>query len=136
MLKIASTMLAMGFALSPLAARAQSSPDQIEAKKIFADLIAFRSSEGRGQVGPMAEYIVKRLRHSGVPGGDIAELPMAETLGLIVRLPGCYAGSERRAHDGQRTDVSSCARTKDAPAASLSAFLRTVRCMFWCGLGR
>jgi carboxypeptidase PM20D1 len=79
---------ALAFALCALPASAQTSPHEIEAKKIFSDLIAFRSSEGHDQVRPMAEYIVGRLREAGVPTDDLAEIPMGEAHGLIVRVAG------------------------------------------------
>src|SRR5688500_16499979 len=70
------------------AAHAQNSPADREAKKLFAELIAFRSAAGQGQATQVADYIVKQLRAAGVPAEDVVELPLGETKALIVRVPG------------------------------------------------
>lgn len=80
-------------AVASSAAHAQNSPADREAKRLFAELIAFRSAAGQGQTTQMADYIVKQLRAAGVPAEDIVELPLGETKALIVRVPGSNAAA-------------------------------------------
>jgi acetylornithine deacetylase/succinyl-diaminopimelate desuccinylase-like protein len=68
-------------------------PDEVrrEAREIFRDVIAFRTSEGLGQVPTMAKYLAERFRAAGFRDEDIHILPVGETASLVVR----YRGSGR-----------------------------------------
>ena len=70
------------------AAAAPLSPHQQQARAIFERLITFRTAQGQGQVPAMVEYIAETLRAGGVPAEDIAILPLDETAGMLVRIPG------------------------------------------------
>lgn len=67
---------------------AQETPDQIEARQIFEKVIAFRTSQGQGQVPPMVSYLEGVLREGGVPAENIAKIPKGETVAMLVRVPG------------------------------------------------
>jgi acetylornithine deacetylase/succinyl-diaminopimelate desuccinylase-like protein len=62
-----------------------------QAREIFQKLIAFRTSEGLGQVPAMAQYLADRFRAAGFSEQDIHILPVDETASLVVR----YRGSGR-----------------------------------------
>ncbi len=62
-----------------------------EAREIFEKIIAFRTSEGLGQVPAMARYLAERFRAGGFAEEDIHILPVGETASLVVR----YRGSGR-----------------------------------------
>jgi len=81
---------AIGIALVAMnaPALAQQGPDQAQARQIFEKVIAFRTSQGQGQVPPMVSYIEGVLREGGVPVENIAKLPKGETVGMLVRIPG------------------------------------------------
>jgi acetylornithine deacetylase/succinyl-diaminopimelate desuccinylase-like protein len=82
--------LAIGIALAGMSAPAlaQQGPDQAQARQIFEKVIAFRTSQGQGQVPPMVSYLEGVLREGGVSAQDIAKLPKGETVGMLVRIPG------------------------------------------------
>ena len=81
---------AIGVALAAITvpALAQQGTDQVQARQIFEKVITFRTSQGQGQVPPMVSYLEGLLREGGVPGENIAKLPKAETVGMLVRIPG------------------------------------------------
>jgi acetylornithine deacetylase/succinyl-diaminopimelate desuccinylase-like protein len=81
---------AIGVALAAITvpALAQQGPDQVQARQMFEKVIAFRTSQGQGQVPPMVSYLEGVLREGGVPAGNIAKLPKGETVGMLVRVPG------------------------------------------------
>ena len=81
---------AIGIALLAMAApaSAQQRADQAQARQIFEKIIAFRTSQGQGQVPPMVAYLEGVLRDGGVAPGDIAKLPKGDTVGMLVRVPG------------------------------------------------
>jgi len=92
------TTLALAFAALPTllfaaGAPKDTAPEEVrkEAREIFQKVIAFRSSEGLGQVPAMAQYLAERFRAVGFPEGDIHILPVGETAALVVR----YRGSGR-----------------------------------------
>ena len=82
--------LAVGVALAAITAPviAQQRPDQVEARQMFEKVITFRTSQGQGQVPPMVAYLEGVLREGGVPADNIVKLPKAETVGMLVRVPG------------------------------------------------
>jgi len=63
-----------------------------EAHDTFAKLIAFRTSEGLGQVPVMAEWLAQKFRDGGFAADDIQVLPQGETASLIVRYRGDGSG--------------------------------------------
>jgi acetylornithine deacetylase/succinyl-diaminopimelate desuccinylase-like protein len=92
------TTLALAFAALPTllfaaGAPRDTAPEEVrkEAREIFQKVIAFRSSEGLGQVPAMAQYLAERFRAVGFPEEDIHILPVGETAALVVR----YRGSGR-----------------------------------------
>jgi len=50
-----------------------AAPDDVraEAREIFADVVAMKTSEGLGQVPGMASYLARKLRAAGFPKKDI-----------------------------------------------------------------
>ena len=73
-----------------------STPEEVrkEAREIFQKVIAFRSSEGLGQVPAMAQYLAERFRAAGFPEKDIHILPSGEMASLVVRYPGNGRGGK------------------------------------------
>ena len=65
-----------------------------EAREIFQKVIAFRTSEGLGQVPAMAQYLAERFRAAGFPEQDIHILPVGETASLVVRYRGNGRGGK------------------------------------------
>src|SRR4029453_4979417 len=59
-----------------------------EAREMFERVISFETSEGKGQVPAMAEYLAGELRAAGIPDADIHILPLGETASLVVRYRG------------------------------------------------
>jgi len=59
-----------------------------EARNTYAKVIAFRTVEGVGQVGPMAEWLAQKFRDAGFASDDVQVLPLGETASLIVRYRG------------------------------------------------
>ena len=88
--------LVVGVALAAIAAPsiAQQRPDQVQARQMFEKVITFRTSLGQGQVPPMVAYLEGLLREAGVPADNIAKLPKAETVGMLVRVPGTDASAK------------------------------------------
>src|SRR6185436_1407426 len=71
MKKITALALALGAALltGPALAKDTAPPEEVrkEAREIFQKVIAFRTSEGLGQVPAMAQYLAERFRAAGFP---------------------------------------------------------------------
>lgn len=65
-----------------------------EAREIFQKVIAFRTSEGLGQVPAMAQYLAQRFGTAGFPEADIHILPVGETASLVVRYRGNGRGGK------------------------------------------
>jgi len=94
-LALAASLLATG----PTVARDTDKgmpPDDIrkEARDIFQKVIAFRTSEGLGQVPAMAQYLAERFRAAGFPEADIHIVPVGETASLVVRYRGNGRGGK------------------------------------------
>ena len=87
---------ALGSALAALTAPslAQDGSDKAQARRIFAKIIEFRTSQGQGQVPPMVSYLEGVLREGGVPPGNIVKLPKDETVAMLVRVPGTDRSSK------------------------------------------
>lgn len=86
MLKPLLVALALvGLAPSVEAATAES---KAEARQIFQDIIAFKTSVGLGQVPAMVDYLTAKFRAAGFPAEDIHVVPHGETAALVVRYRG------------------------------------------------
>ena len=85
-----SIRFAVSVALAAIStpAFAQTGPDQVQARQIYAKVIEFRTSQGNGQVPAMVSYLESVLRDNGISADNIAKLPKGETVGLLVRVPG------------------------------------------------
>lgn len=80
--------ISIALAATAVPAVAQQGPDQVQARQIYAKVIEYRTSPGKGQVPPMVSYLEGVLRDAGVPADNIAKLPKGETVGMLVRVPG------------------------------------------------
>ena len=72
---------------APAAVRAQ-------AREIFEKLIAYKTSEGLGQVPAMAQFLAAQFRAGGFPADDIHIVPVGETAALVVRYRGTGKGGK------------------------------------------
>jgi acetylornithine deacetylase/succinyl-diaminopimelate desuccinylase-like protein len=59
-----------------------------EARELFAKVISYETSIGKGQVPKLAEYLAGRFRAAGFPADDVHVLPLGETASLVVRYRG------------------------------------------------
>lgn len=92
MLKPLLVALALvGLAPSVEAATAES---KAEARQIFQDVIAFKTSVGLGQVPAMVDYLTAKFRAAGFPAEDIHVVPLGETAALVVRYRGTGKGGK------------------------------------------
>ncbi len=92
MLKPLLVALALvGLAPSVEAATAES---KAEARQIFQDVIAFKTSVGLGQVPAMVDYLTAKFRAAGFPAEDIHVVPHGETAALVVRYRGTGKGGK------------------------------------------
>jgi acetylornithine deacetylase/succinyl-diaminopimelate desuccinylase-like protein len=95
---IRSTLaLASALALLAGSAHAQTAaPETVrqQAREILQRVIAFRTSEGLGQVPAMAQYLAERFRAAGFREQDIHILPLGETASLVVRYRGNGRGGK------------------------------------------
>jgi acetylornithine deacetylase/succinyl-diaminopimelate desuccinylase-like protein len=82
---LAAALLA--FAGASLAAQAPDSW-RTEARETFAKIIAFRTTEGAGQVPVMAHWLAEKFVAGGFPGEDVRVLPLAGSAALVVRYRG------------------------------------------------
>ncbi|NJN52740.1 MAG: M20/M25/M40 family metallo-hydrolase [Gammaproteobacteria bacterium] len=73
-----------------------SAPQSVreEARQIYADVIAMKTSVGLGQVPAMAAYLADKLRRAGFADEDIHILPLGETASLVVRYRGDGSGGK------------------------------------------
>ena len=87
----------------PLAAQTSSAdytePYQQKALEIYRTLIAFRTSEGHGQVPAAAEYLAGVFREGGFPAEDVHVFPHTSESGeaiaaVVVRYPGDGSSGE------------------------------------------
>ena len=92
---------ALAFASLPSSLRRRrlakdTTPEEVrkEAREIFQKVIAFRTSEGLGQVPAMAQYLAERFRAADFPEEDIHILPVGETASLVVRYRGNGRGGK------------------------------------------
>jgi acetylornithine deacetylase/succinyl-diaminopimelate desuccinylase-like protein len=72
---------------APAAVRAQ-------ARDIFETLIAFKTSEGLGQVPAAAHYLAGKFLAAGFPESDIHVIPVGDTAALVVRYRGDGTGGK------------------------------------------
>ena len=81
----------LGLLIAPADAKA---PDSVraQARAIFATLIGYQTSEGRGQVPAMVEDLSRRFLAGGFAQEDITVLPHGETASLMVRYRGTGKG--------------------------------------------
>jgi acetylornithine deacetylase/succinyl-diaminopimelate desuccinylase-like protein len=91
--RIAVSAVTLGLAVQ-LCAAATTAPRNVraEARDIFEHVIAYKTSEGLGQVPAMANYLADRFRAAGFAAEDIHVLPLGETAALVVRYPGSGKG--------------------------------------------
>ena len=75
-------------------AQAATAESKAEARRIFEDIIAFRTSVGLGQVPTMVDYLSAKFRAAGFPAEDIHALPLGETSALVVRYRGSGKGGK------------------------------------------
>ena len=87
-------LLFAALAASPSAAAAPAISEQsrAEAREIFATVIGYETSIGKGQVPKMAEYLAERFRRGGFPAADVHLLPLGEMASLVVRYHGDGSG--------------------------------------------
>jgi len=85
--------LVLTFAM-PLAHAAAPADSRAEARQIFQDIVAMKTSVGLGQVPAMVEYLSGRFRAAGFPSDDIHALPFGETAALVVRYRGTGKGGK------------------------------------------
>jgi acetylornithine deacetylase/succinyl-diaminopimelate desuccinylase-like protein len=87
-------LAAVALAAVPLAlpAAIPSDPNAAKAREIFERVIAFKTSEGFGQVPALANYLAGELRAAGFADADIHIVPLGETASLIVRYRGDGSG--------------------------------------------
>ena len=85
MLRTDLALSTLALAPSFSAADVPSDPHDAKAREIFARVIAFKTSEGLGQVPAMAEYLAGEFRAAGFPAGDIRVVPLDDTASLVVR---------------------------------------------------
>ena len=67
---------------------------QQEARELLAELVAFDTSAGKGQVPAMAALLAERLAAAGFEGEDIQILPFGDTASLVVRYRGDGSGGK------------------------------------------
>jgi acetylornithine deacetylase/succinyl-diaminopimelate desuccinylase-like protein len=84
-------LVVAGFVVVVLASDAPESV-RAEAREIYAQVVAFKTSEGMAQVPIMASYLAGKLRSAGFPDDDIHVLPLGETASLVVRYRGNGTG--------------------------------------------
>jgi acetylornithine deacetylase/succinyl-diaminopimelate desuccinylase-like protein len=67
-------------------------PDQAEARAIFAELIDINTTQAHGSTGPAARAMAKRFLDAGFPAADVSVVgPNEEHLNLVARLRGTGA---------------------------------------------
>ena len=76
------------------AAAVPSDPNEAKAREIFERVIAFKTSEGFGQVPALARYLADELRAAGIPDADMNIVPLGETASLVVRYRGDGSGGK------------------------------------------
>ncbi len=72
----------------------KSDPSQTEAHELLSRLIAFKTSQGLGQVPLMAAYLSQQFAAAGFDAKDIHILPLGETASMVVRYRGDGSGGK------------------------------------------
>ena len=85
---------AMLLALALHASAASPDTNETRARDLLARLVAFKTSEGFGQVPAMANYLAGQFRAAGFKDTDIHIFPLGETASLVVRYPGNGSGGK------------------------------------------
>lgn len=89
---LGALLLAASLALWPAALRAQTSPDEREARAIFAELIAINSTHDHGGTTRAARAVARRLLAAGFPARDVVITgPHPLRMNLVARLRGTGA---------------------------------------------
>jgi len=78
----------------PCAAATPPTPEQAQARAIYARLISYNTAVGAGQVPKMTDYLVGLFRDAGFPRDDIRVFPLGETDSLVVRYKGDGSGGK------------------------------------------
>jgi acetylornithine deacetylase/succinyl-diaminopimelate desuccinylase-like protein len=84
----------LALAIAAPCVAAPLTPDQAQARDIYAKLIAYKTSEGLGQVPVMAGFLADQFRKAGFPDADIHLIPVGETAALVVRYRGDGTGGK------------------------------------------
>jgi acetylornithine deacetylase/succinyl-diaminopimelate desuccinylase-like protein len=82
----------LALAASPCA-HAAPTADELRARELYATLIGYETSVGKGQVPAMAKVLVDEFRKAGFAESDVHLLPLGETASLVVRYPGDGGGT-------------------------------------------
>ena len=97
MIRITTSMVAALLAFNTAGAAAgearATEAVRAEAREILHASVAMQTSEGRGQVPVLAEYLAGKFKAAGFAAEDIEIRPHGETASLVVR----YRGSDRQA---------------------------------------
>lgn len=89
---LGALILAVSLALWPAALRAQTAPDEREARAIFAELIAINSTHDHGGTTRAARAVARRLLAAGFPARDVVITgPHPLRMNLVARLRGTGA---------------------------------------------
>ena len=91
------TIVTLAVAAAVFATDACAAPDEgvrALARELFERVIAFRTSEGLGEVPRMAGYLAGRFKEGGFPSEDVHLLPLGETASLVVRYRGAGGGGK------------------------------------------
>jgi acetylornithine deacetylase/succinyl-diaminopimelate desuccinylase-like protein len=89
---LGALLLAVSLARWPAALRAQTSPDEREARAIFAELIAINSTHDHGGTTRAARAVARRLLAAGFPARDVVITgPHPLRMNLVARLRGTGA---------------------------------------------
>jgi acetylornithine deacetylase/succinyl-diaminopimelate desuccinylase-like protein len=91
---VASMALATAAVAAPPASAEAPAAVRAQAREIFEKLIAYKTSEGLGQVPAMAQFLADQFRAGGFPADDIHIVPVGETAALVVRYRGTGKGGK------------------------------------------
>ena len=86
LLRICLPALAVAAFAAPL--QAAPADRRVEARAIYADVVAMRTAPGQAKVPEMARYLADRFRAAGFPDADITIVPHKDTAALVVRYRG------------------------------------------------
>ena len=68
--------------------RGKKSPHAVKSLEIYKTIIGIPTFAGRGRVPEMAAYLASEFREVGFKEDDIRNIPLGETVGMIVRYQG------------------------------------------------